>query len=412
MPKRARAKREPGAEPPHHGTSGHSHGKVAREGGVPNAVFELSSALERMTAEWPTAAGAMPPSKGFEVSLFGEVHPIVAPGAGTPPELEASRLNSEQATEQQAPEMLLHDPAGVFGNSDYEETAVSPESDPYTCGDEDAASTVPAALASNAAGTQQGQGQGQGLPVAGSLSGLRGLNDCDSIGSRVNQALGWLWNNTYFSFVPLYQIMSEPVFAKRILQRLPLTVLHRCCCVSSSFKDWAMAEIRTRPMVVLLGGLTKSWAFVDRPIVLDFPVGGEMEWWQTKKCKVARIRSGAVGLSERRVLVAGGLSASGARVEGSTEILNPYTMEWSTMPPMLSPRLGCGCNSLGAAATRAIYTGGVAVGAEFVDGCVSSLPLQMQCTAAPQIQQLFLLLFFFFFFFFCFFFFFFSCNML
>ena len=131
-----------------------------------------------------------------------------------------------------------------------------------------------------------------------------------------------------------------------------------------------MAAIRTRPPVVLLGGLTTSWGVVDRPICLDFPLDGEMDWWQTQKCSKARIRSGAVGLSDRRVLVAGGLSCGGTKVERSAELLDPLKMKWSPVPPMRQPRLGCGCSTLNAEGTRAIFTGGVFDGPENADGCV------------------------------------------
>ena len=145
-----------------------------------------------------------------------------------------------------------------------------------------------------------------------------------------------------------------------------------------------MAEIRTRPPVVLLGGLTQSWAVVDRPLCLDFPFEGEMDWWQTKKCNTARIRCGAVGLSERRVLIAGGLSCSGSKAERSAEILDPYTMEWTPVPPMLQPRLGCGCSTLGTAGERAIFTGGVGEGPECADGYAHRQTLLRLCNRPPS----------------------------
>ena len=194
----------------------------------------------------------------------------------------------------------------------------------------------------------------------------------DRRGDVVDQAIGWLWNNTYFSFVPLYKIMGEPELAKAILARVPLSTLHQCCIVSAAFRGWAMAEINTRPPVVLLGGLTVSWGVVDRPICLDFPLDGEMDWWQTEKCNAARIRCGAVGLSDRRVLIAGGMVCGSREIERSAEILDPYTMKWSPTPPMLHRRLGCACSTLNTTGTRAIFTGGVNEGPENIDGCVST----------------------------------------
>ena len=130
-----------------------------------------------------------------------------------------------------------------------------------------------------------------------------------------------------------------------------------------------MAIIRTRPPVVLVGGLTKSWALVNRPICLDFTAEGDFNWWQTKKCNKARIRCGAVGLSDRRVLIAGGL-CSRQTTERSAEILNPYTMEWKLVSPMLQARSGCSCNTLGTVGTRAIFTGGIGEDPEDADGYV------------------------------------------
>eukprot|EP01043_Picozoa_sp_COSAG02_P030832 COSAG02_NODE_1987_length_10178_cov_66.992216_2_plen_327_part_00 len=276
---------------------------------------------------------------GFDASLFGEVHQAHGRGGLVgrtvlPGEQQRQRERWQELKKRKM--ATVWDPARIFGSCDSE-----PRPD-----DAFETSTVETSGRSRAAD-----------PV-------------DRRGAVVNQAIGWLWNNTYFSFVPLYKIMGEPELAKAILARVPLSTLHQCCIVSNAFRGWAMAEIRTRPPVVLLGGLTASWGVVDRPICLDFPLDGEMDWWQTEKCNAARIRCGAVGLSDRRVLIAGGLSCGGREVERSAEILDPYTMKWSPAPPMLQRRLGCGCNTLGTTGTRAMFTGGVSEGPENVDGCV------------------------------------------
>lgn len=293
--------------------------------------------------------GLTPMDTGFETSLFGEMHPIDGRGALVGQTVlpgEQQREQQRQRQRQQWQELkkrrtdTLWDPARIFGHRDSEPAP-----------DDGASETVAPETAGHT---------GAAEPM-------------DRRGAMVNQAIGWLWNNNYFSFVPMYKIMGEPELAKAILQRVPLPTLHQCCQVSNAFRGWAMAEIRTRPPVVLLGGLTTSWAVVDRPICLDFPLDGAMDWWQTEKCSKARIRCGAVGLSDRRVLMAGGLSCGGTQVERSAEVLDPNTMKWSPVSPMLHARLGCGCNTLNAAGTKAIFTGGVSEGPENADGCVSML---------------------------------------
>lgn len=317
----------------------------------PHGELKVPSSLERMTAHSRTS-DKQPHCK---VSLLGEFHPTnrpsvresLLPGNHRGRIQQPPQQHPQQAPHQQPqqPQLLpqqhwqrqakkrqateLHDPRLIFGNGDFElQTDEVVADERFTsCKDAPADRTV-------------------------------------TVGNRIDQALGWLWNNTYFSFVPLYHIMSDSEVAQAILTRLSLPVLHRCCLVSTAFKAWAMAEIRTRPVVVLLGGLTKSWAIVDRPICLDFPVDDNVDWWQTGKCNTARTRCGAVGLSKRRVLIAGGLSCKSTKVEQSAELLDPYNMIWNTVPSMLQPRLSFGCDTLGAAGTRVIVTGGAGEGSD------------------------------------------------
>lgn len=236
-------------------------------------------------------------------------------------------------------------------------------------------------------------------------------------GQLLNHALGWLWNNTYFSFVPLFEILAEPEVRKRILRHLPLRSLLNCCSVARELRNWALVQLRVSahefgplprrttphsscgqatPLVVLVGGLTTDWSFVEvrvpspmmsfassdltrwpqRALVLDC-VGAE--WHQTAPMQCSRIRSVqtapcgpnspndlcraccsccAVGLANRRVLVAGGMSAVGLRAEARSELLDPVTMRWSLCPPIPTPRLGLAGCALGTG-RQAIFTGGV-----------------------------------------------------
>jgi len=103
-------------------------------------------------------------------------------------------------------------------------------------------------------------------------------------GQLLNHALGWLWNNTYFSFVPLFEILAEPEVRKRILRHLPLRSLLNCCSVARELRNWALVQLRVSahefgplprrttphsscgqatPLVVLVGGLTTDWSFVE-----------------------------------------------------------------------------------------------------------------------------------------------------
>ena len=101
-------------------------------------------------------------------------------------------------------------------------------------------------------------------------------------------------------------MMQEEV-RKRILGHLSLKDLHRCCIVARKLAGWAKPHIDASPVVLLFGGMTSDWCFVDRPIIVD-PRGGRPSWHQIGPLLRPRSRAGVVGLSGRRVLVAGGLS--------------------------------------------------------------------------------------------------------
>ena len=158
-----------------------------------------------------------------------------------------------------------------------------------------------------------------------------------------------------------------------ILWHLSLKDLHRCCIATRKLANWAKPHIDASPVVLLLGGMTSDWWFVDRPIVVD-PRGDQLTWHQIGPHLRPRSRAGVVGLPGRRVMVAGGLSLKDNVVDHTTEILDPVTMTWCFAKSMCTPRVSVGCCFLPGApgrSAKAVYTGGVTIGTDNVGGVTS-----------------------------------------
>ena len=60
--------------------------------------------------------------------------------------------------------------------------------------------------------------------------------DIDPLG--INSELGNLWNNSYFSLVPLFDLFGDQKIREATLRLVPLSGLHASCMVSQEMRRW------------------------------------------------------------------------------------------------------------------------------------------------------------------------------
>ena len=209
------------------------------------------------------------------------------------------------------------------------------------------------------------------------------------VSTEVDKHMKWLWNNSYYSFVALLTLLANKAVRDSVLGVLPLPTLHACGGACTELRRWVRGYIAAAPITVIAGGTDGDWyayicplpvawdytgshlanhgivwgrSYATRPLVYSYAPGQDACWFWTHPLKFPRAPCAGASLSDRRVVVVGGMlnehNAEDTAPTTRAEVLNPWTMTWQDFPPAQLARFRSAACTLNAAATRIMVTGG------------------------------------------------------